>query len=221
MKHIGLLLLFVSILTAGQVAVLEDGSRIIVNNHENNGEMIRLQTPDGEEDVLADEIEKFEDIAVLEEPPVLPPSEIGWESPISGLAKLGNRPFDHNELIRTASQKYRVPETMVRSIMAAESAFNPNAISPKGAVGLMQVMPSTAKEMGYDPHVPQENVNAGARYLRMLLDKYENTRDWLRRVIAAYNAGPGAVDKYRGVPPYKETRTYVSRVLSYMKYYTQ
>jgi soluble lytic murein transglycosylase-like protein len=83
----------------------------------------------------------------------------------------------------------------------------------------MQLMPATAREMGYNPRIPEENVHAGARYLRMLLDKYQDSRDWLRSTIAAYNAGPGAVDRHRGVPPYRETRTYVTRVLSYLKYY--
>ena len=186
--------------------------------------MIRLHTPEGTEEVPAEAIEKFEELALLDVPPALPPAmpERIWASPVPGSEpKPAGKTVDPHDLIRAASMKYKVPEAMVRSIMAAESAFNPLARSPKGAVGLMQVMPSTAKEMGYNPHIPQENVNAGVKYLRMLLDKYENTKDWLRRVIAAYNAGPGAVDKYRGVPPYKETRTYVARVLSYMKYYQQ
>ena len=106
---------------------------------------------------------------------------------------------------------------MVKSIMAAESAFNPDAVSPKGALGLMQVMPATAQQFGLDASVPEQNVDAGTRYLRFLIDKYQRYRNWLRRVIAAYNAGPAAVDKYRGVPPYPETRVYVARVLAFLK----
>lgn len=227
MNRTGLLLFFIGVLTAAasQVAVLNDGTRIPVTRHENIGpELIRLHTPQGIEDVLAAEIEKFEDIVPLEAPPPLPATvKIAWNGPVPGKApnapKRATKTVNPDELARAAARKHNVPEAIVKSIMAAESAFNPNARSPKGAIGLMQLMPATAKEMGYNPHIPQENVYAGARYLRQLLDKYQDSRDWLRRVIAAYNAGPGAVDRYRGVPPYRETRTYVSRVLSYLRYY--
>lgn len=227
MNRTGLLLFFIGVLTAAasQVAVLNDGTRIPVTRHENYGpELIRLHTPQGIEDVLAAEIEKFEDIALLESPPPLPPAvSVAWNGPVPGKAPGAPNPaartVNPDQLARAAAIKHNVPEAMVKSIMAAESAFNPNARSPKGAIGLMQLMPATARELGYNPHIPEQNVNAGARYLRILLDKYQDNRDWLRRVIAAYNAGPGAVDRYRGVPPYRETRTYVTRVLSYLKYY--
>lgn len=230
MKHPALLLLFVGVLTATaatQVAVLNDGTRIPVVHHENNGPMISLHTPEGSvEDILAEEIARFEDLPLLETPPPLPPSvSVAWTDPIPGKPpaapkrNMKRNAVDPEQLARDAAKKHGVPEAMIKSIMAAESAFDPNARSPKGAIGLMQLMPATARELGYDPHIPEENVYAGAQYLRKLLDKYRHTRDWLRRVIAAYNAGPGAVDKYRGVPPYRETRTYVSRVLSYLKYY--
>ena len=81
----------------------------------------------------------------------------------------------------------------------------------------MQLMPATAQLFGADPAVPAQNVDAGTHYLRILLAKYHKYRDGLRRVIAAYNAGPAAVDHYRGVPPYPETRTYVARVLYYLR----
>jgi soluble lytic murein transglycosylase-like protein len=93
--------------------------------------------------------------------------------------------------------------------MAAESGFQPWAVSPKGAIGLMQLMPDTAQALGADPRDPAQNVDAGARYLRDLLEKYNYG---LRHALAAYNAGPGAVDKYNGVPPYRETINYVGRI---------
>jgi soluble lytic murein transglycosylase-like protein len=127
------------------------------------------------------------------------------------------KPVDTNALIRSAAEKHRVPAAFIRSIIAAESNFKCDAISPKGAIGLMQLMPSTAMEYGADPSIPEQNVDAGTRYLRVLMDKYSRHRNSLKRVIAAYNAGPGAVDRYRGVPPFRETRGYVVRVLSYLR----
>ncbi len=121
-------------------------------------------------------------------------------------------------LIRAAALKHKVPAAFVKSIVAAESNFNPAAISSKGAIGLMQLMPETALEYGVDPTIPAQNIDGGTRYLRVLIHHYQQrSRDWLRRTIAAYNAGPGMVDKYRGIPPFRETRTYVARVLTYMK----
>lgn len=118
-------------------------------------------------------------------------------------------------IIRAAARKHGVPAAFVKSIVAAESNFDPSVVSPKGAVGLMQLMPQTAQQFGADPRVPAQNVDAGTRYLKVLIEKYRGSRNWLRRVIAAYNAGPGMVDRYRGVPPFPETRTYVTRVLAY------
>ena len=120
-------------------------------------------------------------------------------------------------MARAAALKHSVPAALVRSIMAAESNFNPSVVSKRGAIGLMQLMPNTAKEYGIDPNIPAQNVDGGAHYLRVLMNRYRNSADMLRRVIAAYNAGPGAVDRYRGVPPYRETRTYVVRVLGNLR----
>jgi soluble lytic murein transglycosylase-like protein len=123
-------------------------------------------------------------------------------------------------LIGDAARKHKLPPEFVKSIIAAESAFQSNAVSPKGALGLMQVMPETAQEMGLDATDPEQNVEAGTKYLAALSRRYQKkTRNWLKHTIAAYNAGPGNVDRYRGVPPFKETRAYVTRVLGfYMAY---
>jgi soluble lytic murein transglycosylase-like protein len=120
-------------------------------------------------------------------------------------------------LIRASAQRNNVPEAFVKSIVAAESNFNSNAISPKGAIGLMQLMPETAREYGGDPAIPEQNVEAGTRYLRCLMEKYR--RRPLSHVIAAYNAGPGSVDHYRGVPPFRETRGYVTRVMGFLRHF--
>jgi hypothetical protein len=124
---------------------------------------------------------------------------------------------DLHALIGAAARKHGVPAEFITSIVAAESNFDPGAISPKGAIGLMQLMPETAQLFGADPGVPEQNVDAGTHYLRVLIDRYHKYHNWLARVIAAYNAGPGVVDRYHGVPPYRETRNYVARVLAFMK----
>jgi soluble lytic murein transglycosylase-like protein len=121
------------------------------------------------------------------------------------------------KLIAGASAKYRVPAAFVTSIVAAESNFDNTAVSDKGAIGLMQLMPETARQFGADPAVPAENIDAGTHYLRWLTERYQKRRGAIKCVIAAYNAGPGAVDHYRGVPPFRETRTYVARVLRFLK----
>jgi soluble lytic murein transglycosylase-like protein len=124
---------------------------------------------------------------------------------------------DIHDLIRAAAQKHQVPEALVHSIVKAESNYDVAAVSRTGAIGLMQLMPQTADEYQADPKNPEQNIDAGTRYLRCLLEKYRNSRNQLAHVIAAYNAGPGAVDRYRGVPPFRETRRYVTRVLGFLK----
>jgi soluble lytic murein transglycosylase-like protein len=121
---------------------------------------------------------------------------------------------DYDPLIRLAARRHGVPAALVKAVIAAESSFDPGAVSPKGAMGLMQLMPGTANDMGVDePFHDAQNVQGGTRYLRWLFDRYG---DWLR-TVAAYNAGPEAVERYDGVPPYRETREYVQRVLSYYR----
>ena len=135
------------------------------------------------------------------------------------IARIPAPKFTLNEVIHAASHKYQVPAAFIKSIIAAESAFSPNVVSPKGAVGLMQLMPETARQLGADPSVPEQNVEAGANYLSSLLHRYANRKQQLRDTIAAYNAGPGAVSRFKGVPPYRETRTYVTRVMHFLAKY--
>lgn len=122
--------------------------------------------------------------------------------------------FRTAELISLAHQlaeRHGVDHRLVESLVEVESRFNSNAVSRAGAMGLMQLMPSLAREHGVDdPFEPWDNLDAGIRYLRKLLVRYEAD---LERTLAAYNAGPGAVDRYDGIPPYAETHEYVRRVL--------
>jgi hypothetical protein len=117
----------------------------------------------------------------------------------------------YEPLIRQHASEHRIRPELVRAVIQVESAFNPRAVSPKGAMGLMQLMPATAKRFGViDPFNPAENIRAGVSYLRQLLDRYDHDE---QLALAAYNAGPGAVDKYGAqVPPYKETQNYVQKI---------
>lgn len=116
----------------------------------------------------------------------------------------------YSSLVRTLSAKHGVPEALIHSIIRAESNYDPSAVSSKGAVGLMQLMPGTAQEYGVeDPTVPEDNLSAGIRFIKKLMDLYDGD---VKLVLAAYNAGPAAVEKYGGVPPYPETRNYIERI---------
>ena len=118
----------------------------------------------------------------------------------------------YDALIVEHSTAQNVDPNLVRAVIQAESAFNPGARSIKGAMGLMQLMPATARELGVsNPYDPVENIRAGVAYLRQLLDRFANNVDL---ALAAYNAGPTAVNKYGTIPPYRETRTYVKRIRS-------
>jgi len=117
------------------------------------------------------------------------------------------------QMVDAASERFGVPRELVIAVSRAESAFRSEVKSPAGATGLMQLMPATARGLGVtDITDPWQNLAGGTRYLRQLLDRFDGD---VEKVIAGYNAGPGAVQKYGGVPPYAETQTYVARVLGY------
>jgi len=122
----------------------------------------------------------------------------------------------YDGLILLTALEHDVPPALVKAVIAAESLFDPDAVSRKGAQGLMQLMPETASKLGVaDPFSAAQNVRAGVKYLREMLDRYGD----MQRALAAYNAGPTAVDRYRGIPPYPETRAYVQRVMTYYRNY--
>jgi soluble lytic murein transglycosylase-like protein len=114
------------------------------------------------------------------------------------------------ELIDEAATRYGVPSTFLHSVARTESGYRQAAISPKGAIGVMQLMPATAAALEANPHDPAQNIDAGARHLRDLLIRYQGSTF---KALAAYNAGEPAVERYNGIPPYRETRLYVEKVL--------
>jgi soluble lytic murein transglycosylase-like protein len=134
-------------------------------------------------------------------------SRAGWlRLPPNGLVR-------YRDEILAAARRHGVPESLIAAVIRAESAFNPRAVSPKGARGLMQLMPTTASALGVrDVFDPAENIDGGVRHLRALLERFSSD---LALALAAYNAGEQAVLAYGGIPPYPETRDYVARVLRY------
>jgi soluble lytic murein transglycosylase-like protein len=187
---------------AGEIVELSTGFRIHAERHEAEGSVVRLYENGGITEVPAALVVHFE---AEEAQPKPPAAEMTTPTRLAAL--------NAEELIAGAARRNGLPPEFVASVVSAESGFRPGAVSPKGAIGLMQLMPATAREYGADPHDPRQNVEAGTQYLRDLLFKYQNADHQVSRALAAYNAGPSAVDRYHGVPPYRETRAYVARVL--------
>jgi hypothetical protein len=195
---------------AGEYVVLGNGFRLHADRHEADGVSVRIFSGGGvvemsQTAVAGYEQEEQEEIVeAVPSPPAapVPPTPVAPAPPETPA-----------ELAAWAAKKHMLPDSFVRSVMKAESGFQPNAVSPKGAIGLMQLMPDTARVLGVDPRDPHQNADGGAQYLRQLLAKYENDPNQVLLALAAYNAGPAAVDRYHGVPPYRETREYILRVL--------
>lgn len=202
MKSAVLLLLCAGYALAGEYVVLASGARLHVERHEGDGSKLRLYDKTGFTELDAAQVAGFEEDDYV--PPPAP--QIAPPAPVMAA--------DPAELVNNASRKYGLPPAFVRAVMAVESGNRADAVSPKGAIGLMQLMPATARELGADPKIPAQNVDAGARYLRELLLKYDLHP---YRALAAYNAGPGAVEKYHGVPPYRETQAYIVNVLRHWR----
>jgi hypothetical protein len=201
--------LFTAPVWAGEYVVLGSGFRLHADRHEAEGGVVRIFSAGGVVEMPETAIAGYEEEEIAATVPPAPPVTM----PAASTPDAATKPQTPEELAAQAAKKYLLPDSFVRSVMKAESGFQPNAVSPKGAIGLMQLMPDTARELGVDPRDPNQNAEGGAQYLRELLARYENDPNQVLLALAAYNAGPGAVDRYHGVPPYRETREYILRVL--------
>jgi soluble lytic murein transglycosylase-like protein len=183
--------------SSAEVAVLRNGFSIRADRHESRETMTRLYFAESSKyyvEVPTEQIARFE----ADDPP---PAPVLKASPATTL----------DEVVNAASSSNHLDPDLVMSLIGTESGFNVRAVSPKGAQGLMQLMPQTASRLGVvNPMDPVANVEGGTRYLRELLDLYHHD---LAKALAAYNAGPERVDQYRGVPPYRETQAYVAKVI--------
>ncbi len=200
MSRLAILLTLVALpAPAAEVLLLTNGFTIRAESVEALGTALRLQTASGTVEIpLAQVVER----EAIPEPPPAPP------------APAPAPPAPAQDPLEAAAKKAGLPPEFLKSVARIESAFRQDAISPKGAVGVMQLMPATARELGVDPHDKEQNLEGGARLLRDLLLKYQNEPDQVRRALAAYNAGPGAVARFNGTPPYAETQNYVNKVLA-------
>ncbi len=194
---------------ADEMAVLKNGFSIRHERREVLGDVTRLYVKaDGSSyvDVPTSEIEHFEAAPQADTPPPFARSTAAQLTVATASARL-----NLDDVITAASGRHRLDPDLVQSVIKAESGFNVRAVSPKGAQGLMQLMPGTASQLGVpNAFDPQANVEGGTKYLRELLERYDFD---LIKALAAYNAGPQRVEKFGGVPPYYETRAYVARIV--------
>ena len=221
---------------AGQIAVLRNGFSIHFDRKEQSAKSTRLFTSTGYLDIATDQITSFEEdeTPVAPEPPTTaaPPAQLASAassqpvvnkplakpllpapvaSNLAATPSAATQAFDLDQVVREASSRNRLDPDFVRSVISAESNFKVHAVSKKGALGLMQLMPSTAAQLGVaDPFDPRANVEAGTAHLSALLDRYNNDPI---KALAAYNAGAHRVKQYNGVPPYRETRAYISKIV--------
>jgi soluble lytic murein transglycosylase-like protein len=207
---------------AADLAVLRNGNSIRHEHRQVVGQITRLYLSDaasGYIEIPTDQILRFEhDTApapVLSKPqspvPQNAPSQLAVASPKTPMLPQILDRAGLDQMINGAGDRHQIDPDFINSVIRAESGFKPRAVSKKGAQGLMQLMPQTASQLGVaNPFDPNANVEGGTKYLRELLEKYNFD---VVKALAAYNAGPKRVDRYRGVPPYYETQAYIARII--------
>lgn len=201
-----------------ELVVLGGGEVLKVEAYAVDGDRARLTLPSGGNMTLAlARIAHVVDDEVLPEPDPVPAQETAVQAGLKLLFEEGQTvPAEtpYAELILDAARRHGLNPQLVAAVVRAESAFQSRAVSHKGARGLMQLMPATARRFGVEVaelFTPERNLEAGSRYLRWLVDRFP---DDLPRILAAYNAGEGTVERYQGVPPYRETRNYIRRIFT-------
>ena len=176
-------------------AVLRSGERLHITGYENSGDRVKLTMPGGAVEIAASDLVSVEPEDTFQALPA--------EKPAMG---------PYQEFIRAAAEKHGLDEKLITRVIAVESNFNPEAVSRKQALGLMQLLPRTAAQYAVsNVFDPAQNIEGGAHYLKDLLEKYRGN---LALALAAYNAGPDVVERYRGIPPFAETQNYVKRIIS-------
>ncbi|HWA96409.1 MAG TPA: lytic transglycosylase domain-containing protein [Terracidiphilus sp.] len=203
----GLLAAAPACLHAAEIVTLSNGFTMRCNHHTQVDGRVRIFLGSGEDSYIELRPEEVASVATVPDTPSAPSPEPAPQSKAD--ARL--TPADLHQMLAHAGQAHNVNVDLLASVVKAESGGNPRAVSRAGAKGLMQLMPQTASEHGVsDSFQPGQNIRGGTAYLDELLTRYNNN---LALALAAYNAGPAAVDKYHGIPPYRETRAYVARVI--------
>lgn len=191
------------LVAAAEIVQLKSGVRLEVESYAEEGTAVFVRVRG--ETLIFDKSDLAAPAAVPSAPaPVAAPQAMAAAAPI-----------DH--LLDDAARRHGVPANLVRAVANVESRGLQQVTSRAGAIGVMQLMPETARALGANPHDQAQNIDAGTRLLRDLLDRYQGTRDPLALALAAYNAGPGAVEHFGGVPPYAETQRYVKKVKTWMR----
>jgi hypothetical protein len=197
MSALAAISLFAGSAAHAEYAVMRSGARFHITGYEVSGATVRLHLSGGAVDVAAEDIVRFE------------PEEIFQPEPIAAKPAI-NLTGPYAELIRVAAAKYALDPLLLANVMAAESNFNPRAVSRKNAQGLMQLMPQTSSRLLVkNPFDPAQNIDGGAAYLKQMLNRFDGN---VELALAAYNAGPDRVVQYGGIPPFRETQDYVRRI---------
>jgi soluble lytic murein transglycosylase-like protein len=199
--------LVISNAEASNLVVLQSGKTMKAASYSVEGDTVRVIDEKSEIAIPLSWVREIRTIADPEPPLAVPQIVAEDENP--------DNDFEYSDLVLSLSKKHQIDWKLVAAVMKAESNFNPHAVSPKGAQGLMQLMPATAKLYRVtDPYDPVQNIDAGVRHLKMLMNRFPGKLDL---VLAAYNSGEKTVDRFKGIPPFSETRSYVKKVLHWMK----